>query len=71
MPRLKSSVVAILTSLVSLGFFLASWILVGWGAVFANGVGAVGVALGGVLFFRSLHIALGSNVQALTAVVIL
>jgi hypothetical protein len=71
MPRLKSSVVAILTSFVSLGLFIASWILVGWGAVFASAVGAVGIASGGALYFCSLHIALRSKVQALTAIVIL
>jgi hypothetical protein len=71
MARPKSSVVALLTCLVSLGLFLASWILVGSGAVFANGVGAVGEALGGALYFLSLHIALRSTVQSLPALVIL
>ena len=53
MPRLKSPVVAILSTFVSLGLFVA-----GWGAGFANAVGAVGVALGGVPYVRSLYIAL-------------
>jgi hypothetical protein len=72
MPRGKSSVFAIRTSFVSLGLLVTSWILVGWGAVFANAVGTAGVALGGAVYFRSrYYVARCSKVQGLTAIVIL
>ena len=71
MPRGKSSVFAIRTSFVSLGLLVTSWILVGWGAVFANAVGTAGVALGGAVYFRSLYVARCSKAQGLTAIVIL
>jgi hypothetical protein len=71
MPRGKSSVFAIRTSFVSLGLLVTSWILVGWGAVFANAVGTAGVALGGAVYLRSLYVARCSKAQGLTAIVIL
>jgi hypothetical protein len=69
MSPLKSSLFG-LGSVGSICLFAMSYMLVGWGADFANLLGGISVAIGAALYFLSLFIAIRSKIRALSATII-